>query len=144
MTSHLSCQPFRILGKLRCIISTCLTFEFAFCLKVMKHGRRNALWLKGTSPFPFPYRHKYLNYTHLRSRCGSLNFLPSGPASFRLCLLVFEMQNKFLWRRLCGLLVGGSQAVRPEGSRVFGHCSDPGFIFHCCTHFIKFRLGCRG
>lgn len=50
------------------------------------------------------------------------------------------MQNRFPWRRLCGLLVGGSQAVRP----VFGHCCDPNFIFHCCTHFIEFWVGCIG
>lgn len=41
---------------------------------VMKHGRRNALWLKSTSPIPFPCRHTYLNYTHSGSRCGWLNF----------------------------------------------------------------------
>lgn len=110
---------FGILSKLRCRISIGLTFEFAFSRKVMKIGRRNSLWLKGTSPFPFPDRHKYLNCTHLRSGWGSLNSLPSGPTPFQLCPLVFEMQNKFPWRRLCGLLVGGSGAVRPEGSRLF-------------------------
>lgn len=122
---HLPDWPVKSFGQLRCIILTDLTFEVAFAYILNTDNK------------------------HLRPGCGSLNLLTSGPVSFQLQPLVFEMQNNPPPPKTTLWFVSLRQwsctsTVCPEGTRVFGQRSDPCFIFHCCTHFIDFPVGWTG